>query len=114
MHHTLALAWPRSQTADPGNTSQSKQIQDQGMLAILGSHAQNTVFGFGANRKGQCGVVSQAQHGVGAGNIWEPNVGNISAGQQIVEVTPFLQPHMSLLLLTRAIVAKHRCVALHV
>ena len=80
------------------------------MLATSGSHAQSTVFGFGANRKGQCGVVSQAQHGVG--NIWEPNVGNISAGQQIVEVTPFLQPHMSLLLLTRAIVAKHRCVAL--
>ena len=113
MHHTLALAWPRSQAAKPANSVPTLQMQDEGVLAATpGRYPQSFVFGFGANRKGQCGVRHQAQQGSVAGNVWEPSVvSGISAGQQIVEVKPFLWPTFVFVLLIRATGAEHSCVA---
>lgn len=92
MHHTLVLAWARPHGRPASSTNAGKLPEHQCKSAGMNTSGNNcpgpVVFGFGANRKGQCGVVKQSQEQTAANHIWEPVATSaIGQGREVVEVT---------------------------
>ena len=92
MHHTLVLAWPQPHGHPASSTNAVELPEHQCKSANTNTLVNNcpgpVVFGFGANRKGQCGVAKQSQEQTAANHVWEPMATSaIRHGLEVVEVT---------------------------